>query len=332
MVVWGFFELLGGVAVFLSGLKIIAASFSSLTDGKLKKPLQKVSKNKYLGVILGTGVTALTQSSVAVNTLAVALVESGALSLSGACAVIIGTNVGTTVTAHLVSAAFNGGLNVPAIGAFIAFIGFLLEGNKNEKINVIGRAFLGFGFVFIGVKTMSIAMESFYDESWFKNLFLIKSPAISLLNGFFITALCQSSSVVSGTLVILATNKIVSVENAIYMIAGANIGSTVAVIFAADKLCVNAKRAAYFNLLFNLISAAIFFVISLVLGKRISSFLVKISSGEGGAVANFHTFFNLIFGVLAIPFLEKLSDLLVKIFPENFVKTKKTIKSSAKKV
>lgn len=330
MVVWGFFELLGGVAVFLSGLKIIAVSFSSLTDGKLKKPLQKVSENKYLGVLLGAGVTALTQSSVAVNTLAVALVEGGCLSLSGACAVIIGTNVGTTITAHLVSAAFRGGLNVSAIGAFIAFIGFLLEGNKNEKIRTVGRAFLGLGFVFIGVKTMSIAMESFYDKSWFKNLFLIKSPAISLLNGFFITALCQSSSVISGTLVILATNKIVSVENAIYMIAGANIGSTVAVIFAADKLGLNAKRAAYFNLLFNLISAAIFFVISLIFGKQISSFLIKISGGEGGAVANFHTFFNLVFGILALPFLKKLSDLLVKIFPENFEKAKKPVKAPRK--
>lgn len=332
MVVWGFFELLGGVAVFLSGLKIIAASFSSLTDGKLKKPLQKVSENKYLGVILGAGVTALTQSSVAVNTLAVALVESGALTLSGACAVIIGTNIGTTVTAHLVSVAFNGGLNVPAIGAFVAFIGFLFEGNKNGKISVMGKIFLGFGFVFIGVKTMSLAMESFYDESWFKNLFLIKNPAISLLNGFFITALCQSSSVVSGTLVILATNKIVSVENAVYMIAGANIGSTVAVIFAADKLGLNAKRAAYFNLLFNLVSAAVFFVISLIFGKQISSFLVKISAGEGGAVANFHTLFNLIFGVLALPFLKKLSDLLIKIFPEKSEKRKKRPKRRMKKV
>lgn len=324
MIIFAVFELLGGIGIFLSGLKNIANDFSNAINEKLSKRLLKVTDCKFFAFLLGVLTTAFTQSSSAVNMLAVSLVEAGTLTLTGACAVIIGTNIGTTVTAQIVSATFGGGINLSAIGALIVFLGFLLSESKTDKIKLIGKTLFSFGLVFTGIKIITTAMANFYDKDWFVNLFLPKSGAISLLNGFFITALCQSSSVVSGVLVILAGNNVLNVETGIYMMLGANVGSSIAVIFASDKLSLSAKRASYFNLLFNFFGALIFYIIMTFFSKEICFMLLEFSPTPATAVANFHTLFNVVFGIIALPFLEKLSKLLCKILPEkpSFVKNR----------
>ncbi len=328
MAFWGLCELLGGIAIFITGLKLIAQNFGSVLGGNLKKWIQNLTGSRCLGVLLGAGTTSLMQSSVAVNMLVISLVESSVITLAGACAVIIGTNIGTTITAQLVSLSFNGSINVSAIGSLICFLGFLLTESKKEKTKLFGDMLLGFGFVFIGIKIMTSAMESFYGYKWFLNFFLIKSPPIILLNGFFITALCQSSSVVTSMLVILASSQVVSVENAIYMILGANIGSCISVILASSKMSLAAKRTAVFNLVFNALGAGLFFVIMLVFGKNVESIMINTSQNAGSAVANFHTFFNVFVGVLALPFITPLCKLVCKILPERKEFSKKVYKKT----
>lgn len=310
--VWNIFGLLGGIAVFLSGLKILAENFYQSLGGGLKEKIRRVTKSKCLSVLVGAGTTAIMQSSVAVNMMVVSLAENSVISLSSACAVIIGTNIGTTVTAQIVSITSSESLIVTAIGSLICFSGFCLSQISSQKFSSVGKMLFGFGLVFIGINIMGGYCETFYDKSWFKNFFLIKSPPISLLNGFFITAACQSSSVVISMLVILSSSGAVSVACAIYMILGANIGSSVAVILASGKMSVSGKRAAYFNLVFNAVGAAVAFFITLLFQKPIENLFINTSYSLGGAIANFHTFFNLVSGVLCIPFLDGLSKLLEK--------------------
>ncbi len=323
--VWKVFELLGGIAVFLSGLKFLADNFYAVLGGGLKQKIRRVTDSKCVGVLLGAGATMITQSSVAVNMMVVSLAENSVMPLSNACAVIIGTNIGTTVTAQIVSLTATEGFTASAIGSLICFIGFCLSRVKSQKTSSCGKMLFGFGLVFIGVDIMTGACENFYDKSWFKKFFLIKSPPISLLNGFFITAVCQSSSVVTSMLVILSASGTISVATAIYMILGANIGSSVAVILASGKTSVSGKRAAYFNLVFNAVGAAITFVIMLFFEKPIENLFIKTSYSTGGAVANFHTFFNVASGVLCIPFLDFLASFLQKAIPYegSFGKSKK---------
>lgn len=330
MTIYGIFELLGGIAIFLSALKMLTKNFSAVLGGRLKRYVYVATKSKCLGVLSGAFVTALMQSSVAVNVLAVSLVENSIITLTGACAVIIGTNIGTTVTAQIVSLSLGGGaINASAIGAFIAFLGFILGEIRGGKFKVKGDVVFGFGIIFVGIKLMTTAMENFYDKPWFVNFFLVKSPPISLLNGFFITAICQSSSVVTTMLVILTESGILNLDGAIYMILGANIGSCTAVIFASDSLSVQAKRAAWFNLLFNAVWAIVFFFIMLVCGKNVTDFLLRISRSKSGAVANFHTLFNVVFGISTIPFLPVIEKGLMLLYKE---KPKKNVIPSCKKM
>jgi len=312
---WDFCELLGGITVFLVGLKLIATNFGLALNGKIKNGLKSLTKSRCSASLLGAGATALMQSSVAVNMLTVSLVENNVITLVGACAVIIGTNIGTTITAQLVSISMSS-INFTAIGSLIAFLGFILSQINKKNLPLVGKMLVGFGFVFIGIKVMTLSVQNFYKYSWFLNFFLIKSPPIILLNGFFITAICQSSSVVTSMLVILATANIISLESAIYMILGANIGSCISVIFIANKLSTASKQTAVFNLVFNIIGALIFYIITAIFGDKMCALLVKTSANLGGAVANFHTVFNVIMGVITLPVLEYLIAFIKKILPE----------------
>lgn len=308
------FTLFGGIAVFLTGLKSVSDNFILLIGEKLNEKLKKMSSSSFRCALLGTFATALCQSSAAVNMVAVSFAERGIMGLKGACALIVGTNVGTTVTAQLTSLSGGVGLVVP-LGYFIAFTGVVIGEIDRGKSATLGKAFTGLGFIFIGINIMTTAMKGFYDYEFFLNFFLIKSPPILLLNGFFITSLCQSSSVVTSMLVILSGSKIITVERAIYMILGANIGSCTAVIFASKAKNDGARKVALFNFVFNLFGALVFFIPMVFAGNYISDFLVKISGGESKAVANFHTLFNLVFGIISLPVMgvfTKIVDFLVK--------------------
>jgi len=310
---------LGGITVFLLGLRLISRNMGLFVTGRLSSAVYKATDNVFSAVGIGAGVTAFAQSSVAINMVVVSLVDGGAIPMCGACAVVIGTNVGTTITAQLTSFSF-GTFDVAAIGALIAFIGFLLSALSDEKAAAAGGIMLGFGLVFMGIEILTEKAQAFYGYEWFGRFFLIDSPAILLLNGFIITAVCQSSSVVSSMLVILSAGGLIPFEHSVFMILGSNIGSTICVMLFSAKKSLAARKVAFFNFLFNLFGAAIFTVIMLFFGGQTSLLFTSTSRSAGRAVANFHTFFNVASGVIALPFLKPLTKLCDVFIKERGVK------------
>ena len=170
---------------------------------------------------------------------------------------------------------------------------------------------LGFGLVFLGIDLMTSGVESFYGYPWFRKFFLIENPFVLVVNGFLLTAVFQSSSVVSSMLVILSAGGMITFENSVFVILGANVGTTVSVLLISSRKSVAARRVAFFNFLFNLLGAALFFVPTLLFGEKITELFTSTSASLGRAVANFHTFFNLATGLIALPFLKWLSRLLL---------------------
>ncbi len=321
MLILSFFSILGDLALFMLGLKLISDNASKIFGEKLSSIIHKSTSNPLSAIGLGSLVTAFFQSSVATNMVLISLVESGTVAFMGACAVVIGTNVGTTITAQLVSLSF-GQFDITAFGTVFLFIGFLLSLSKREKISNFGNVGMGFGLVFVGIKLLTSEIESFYVYPWFRNIFLIKSPAILLLNGFFITAICQSSSVVSTMLVILSGAGLITLDSAIYLLLGANVGTCIAVIIFCKNKSIVSRQVAVFNLLFNIVGVIVFVIIMAFWSNQVISLFSNVSSC-GRAVANFHTFFNIVSGLLITPIISPLANLSQKIVGSEFRFVKK---------
>lgn len=320
MIILSVFSILGALTLFMLGLKFISDNASKIVGERLSGLIKKSTSNPFSAIGLGSLVTAVFQSSVATNMVLISLVESGTIAFMGACAVVIGTNVGTTITAQLVSLSF-GQFDITAFGAVFLFVGFLFSLIKKQKLSNFGSVVMGFGLVFMGIKLLTNEVESFYVYDWFRNIFLIKSPPILLLNGFFITAICQSSSVVSTMLVILSQAGLITLDSAIYLLLGANIGTCISVIVFCKNKSVVSRQVANFNLLFNIVGVIMFVFIMIFFDNQVIALFSSVSSGR--AVANFHTFFNIISGLFIIPILNPLSRLSQKLVLLDFKQRKK---------
>lgn len=299
--------LLGGVTVFILGLRLIGENVERALGENVRRGIASATKRPLTACLFGAGVTAVAQSSVAVNMAVISLVDIGVVTFTGACAVIIGTNIGTTMTAQLVSLSF-ASFDVTAIGSLVCFFGFVLSGVKGGRFRAHGDILLGFGLIFIGIEIMTDTAKLFYGEEFFTRLFSIRSAPIMLLNGFFITALCQSSSVVSSLLVILAADGKIDFYSAVFIILGSNVGTCAAVMVATRNKGLVARRAALFNLIFNAVGAALFAAAFGVFKDFFIDLFTK-NAGIARAVANFHTFFNTVSALLLFPFLKPLGRL-----------------------
>ncbi len=319
-------KILSGITVFLLGLRFISVYTEKAVGNGFKTLLLKASKNKFVSCGLGAFSTCIAQSSVATNMVAISFLSTSAITLSGACAMVIGTNIGTTITAQIVSLKFAGFFDFSSIGFIVAFIGFLLSG-KDGKISSLGYSLLGFGLIFIGIEILSNSIDNFKEYEWFNRLFLIKSAPILLLNGFFITAICQSSSVVSSMLVVLASQHIIGFTTSVYLLLGANIGTCMPVIFATMKSSESERQVALFNILFNIFGGALFFIILQIGNGWLIDLLTSTSTSVSRQIANFHTFFNLTTGLITLPLL----NVFVKLC-KSIVKPKKLIKKSMRKI
>ncbi|MBP5176960.1 MAG: Na/Pi cotransporter family protein [Clostridia bacterium] len=334
MLIYSALRLVGAVTLFLLGLKIVADDMGLLMTDRLKNALYKATANPLSAVGIGAGVTAVAQSGVAINFVLVSLVDGGAVSLLGALAVVIGTNVGTTMTAQITSLSL-GLFDVSALGGALAFSGFMYSALVKNKTKHLGGVVMGFGVVFIAIDLLSVGTGAFYEYEWFRSFFLIDNPFVLILNGLFITAVCQSSSVVSSMLVILSSGGLMTFENAVFLILGANVGTTVSVMVFSFGKSVAARRTAVFNVLFNVTGAALFFITSLLTGGAVFDVFTRCSATAGRAVANFHTFFNLAFGVAVLPLIKPLSRLLAVIVRDQadtpYAKTREKRDRNAKK-
>ncbi|MDD6794316.1 MAG: Na/Pi cotransporter family protein [Clostridiaceae bacterium] len=302
-------ELIGGLGLLLFGMKLMGDGLENAAGEKLKVILEKVTSNKFMGVLVGAFVTAVIQSSGATTVMVVSFVNSGLMTLMQATGVIMGANIGTTITAQMVSFKLDG-----IAPLFIGMGAVLLLTAKKKRLKDIAYIVLGFGLLFLGMGTMSSAMKPLAQSEEFKTVIQVigGNKFLGIMVGLAMTAISQSSSVTTGVLVALASTGSIDMNVALPIIFGGNIGSCVTAFLASISSNKTAKKAAIIHILFNVIGVVIFLPFMDLLSK-----LVQYISPDNVArqVANSHTIFNLIVTAILLPLSKYLVVLANKILP-----------------
>ncbi|MBB5182510.1 Na/Pi cotransporter family protein [Catenisphaera adipataccumulans] len=309
---------LGGLGMFIYGMEVMAEGLQNSAGSKTKKLLGMLTNNRLMGVLLGTLVTAIIQSSSATTVMVVGFVNAGLMNLSQAIGVIMGANIGTTMTAWIVSIGEWGSLLKPDFFAPIllvigvALILFSTKQHTKDK----GNIFVGFGILFIGLSTMSGSISPYADSPVFSNAFATigRNPILGLLVGLVVTAIIQSSSASMGILQTLALNGIVNWGSAVFIALGQNIGTCVTALLSSVGASRNARRAAIMHLLFNVIGAVVAGIVCWIYFIKVPDMaMAKVSSTS---LAIFHSSFNIITTIYLYPFADKIVALSQKIIPE----------------
>ena len=250
-------SLLGGLALFLYGMQMMSNGLEAAAGNKMKKILEKLTANRFLGIAVGAGITAVIQSSSATTVMVVGFVNSGMMRLEQAVWIIMGANIGTTITGQLIA------LDVGAIAPMFAFLGVaMVVFLKNPKLHHYGMIIAGLGILFIGMEMMSSAMMPLRDSEAFVSLMTkFSNPILGILAGAAFTALIQSSSASVGILQALAVSGAISLSSAVFVLFGQNIGTCITAVLASIGTSRNAKRATIIHLMFNIIGTIIFTVI-----------------------------------------------------------------------
>ena len=316
--------MLGGVTLFLLGLKYMSENMENLAGQKMQKVIKTFTKNSLFSVFTGASATAVLQSSVATNVIVTSFTSSKILSLKSACAVIMGANIGTTITAQLVALSGSNSFDITAIGSLILFLGFIISFSKNIKLKLIGGVMAGFGMLFLGLDIISDSVEYFKIFQEFRNIFLVENKLLLFLNGIIITAIIQSSSAVTSVMIILAGFEILTFESSMFLILGSNVGSCFAVIISSLSKNEDGRRAGVFNLVFNLLGSLIFIIPLSLYSAEISRMFISFSKTPERAIANFHTIFNVIVTMLILPILTPLIKLISLIISDRPLKLQKT--------
>ena len=305
-----FIELLGGLALFLYGMEMMSTGLELVAGDKLRVIIEKMTSNFFKAILVGAGVTAIIQSSSATTVMVVGFVNAGLMTIYQSVGIIMGANIGTTITGQLVA------LNISTLAPIIAFIGFLLNTfSKNKKKRYVGQSIIGLGFLFMGMQFMSDSMEPLRDYPGFVTLMTkFDNPFLGVIAGTAITALLQSSSASLGILQAISNQGVITLHSAMYIIFGFNIGTCVTSVLSSVGSSKNARRTALVHVLFNIIGTIIFVTISLFvpIDELIKSFSRDLPAAE---IANLHTAFNIATTILLIPFSKKLADLSFKIIP-----------------
>lgn len=321
-----FFSILtfiGGLALFLYGMHVMGDGLEKMSDGRLEKTLEKMSNTPFKGLLLGTGVTAVIQSSSATSVMVVGFVNSGIMKLYQAVGIIMGANIGTTITGWILSLTGVEGdsfimqiIQPKNFSPIVALIGVIfIMFCKDAKKKNIGNIMVGFAVLMFGMTQMSGAMTPLADNPDFANfLILFQNPVFGILAGALLTAVIQSSSASVGILQALSSTGIVSISTAIPIVMGQNIGTCVTALLSCIGAKKNAKRAAFVHLYFNVIGSIVVCVIFYTLNAFFNfSFINEIASPADIAVI--HTCFNVIVTAFLFPFsklLEKLACLTIK--------------------
>ena len=302
------FCFVGGLGMFLYGMHIMADGLQKSAGGKLKDLMAFLTKNRFVAVLVGAGITAIIQSSSATTVMVVGFVNAGMLNLTQAVGVIMGANIGTTITAWLVSLSEFGSVLKPEFYApvLVGIGAFFILFSKSEKRKKTGEIFVGIGILFIGLSFMSDAIKPYRDSQIFTDAFatLGKNPLLAIVAGLVVTAIIQSSSASVGILQTLALNGIVTWRSAVFITLGQNIGTCVTALLSGAGASKNAKRASVIHLLFNVIGTVIFGVAMYFIFLFNAEWATStISSVE---ISIFHTIFNISCTVLLFPFAKGL--------------------------
>lgn len=303
--------LMGGLGLFLYGMNLMGDGLQKSAGAKLKKIIELLTSNVIMGVLVGMLVTMVIQSSSATTVMVVGFVNAGIMSLTQAIGVIMGANIGTTVTAQLVS------LDVDFLAPISLGIGIVIYMfAKKSKTRHIAEILLGFGILFTGMEFMKDAVSPLKEYEGFTNMLLSfgSNPILGVLMGFAITAIVQSSSASMGMLIALASEGLIPITAALPILYGENIGTCVTSLISSIGATKNARRAAVMHLTFNLIGSLIFM---LVLSKPIISLVTYIDpDNTARQIANAHTLFNVINVLILLPFNKLIVKLAIKLVPE----------------
>ena len=333
MDLFAFLTLVGGLAIFLFGMNVMGDGLERCGGNKLKKILENVTQNPLKGILLGLGVTAIIQSSSATTVMVVGFVNSGIMKLSQSISIIMGANIGTTVTAWLLSLTglessnlFVQLLKPSSFSPVLAIIGIsLMMFSKNSKKKDIGSVMIGFAVLITGMDMMSGAVSGLKDNEAFTSIFtLFSNPILGILTGAILTAIIQSSSAAVGILQALSTTGSVTYSNAIPIILGQNIGTCITAILSAIGTTKNARRAAVVHLSFNVIGTVSFAVLFYTIKAFIDLPFISNSINTVG-IAVIHTIFNVLATAIMLPFIKQLEKLACIIIPDNDVKEKKQL-------
>ncbi len=302
----------GGIGLFLFGIRTMGDGLENAAGAKLKRMLEVLTGNRFLAVLVGFVVTAIIQSSTATTVMVVGFVNAGMMSLAQAVGVIMGANIGTTVTSLLIA------LNFSSVAAASVLVGVILMlASKKTVVKNLGAIFTGFGLLFLGIDMMSDSMAPLRDSAGFMNFIVTVSesplrPLFGIILGIVMTAVLQSSSASVGVLQTLAMQGLVPLKFSVFVLFGQNIGTCLTALFSTVGAKKNSKRAAVIHLLFNLIGTGIFILIALL--TPYVEWIEKLSPDPMAQIAISHIVFNIVSTVVMFPFakvLVKLSCLLV---------------------
>ena len=300
----------GGLGLFLFGMELMSDSIEKVAGAKLRRILEIFTTNRFMGMIVGIIFTGIIQSSSACTVMVVSFVNSGLMNLYQAAGVILGANIGTTITSQLVS------FNLSKIAPLILLVGVVvMMFTKKEKVRKVAEVVVGFGILFVGLSTMSQAMANMKNEPQVVNLLMsLKNPFLATLMGFALTAVIQSSSVTVSIVLLLANQDLLPLPITLYIILGCNIGACATAMLASMTGKKDAKRAALIHLLFNIIGTVIIYIALFVAGDQIVELIRSISADNGRFVANAHTMIKIAQVILLFPFtgwLVKMTYLIV---------------------
>ena len=304
--------LLGGLALFLYGMQMMSTGLEAAAGNRMKSILEKLTSNRVKGVLFGPAITAVIQSSSATTVMVVGFVNSGLMTLKQAVWVIMGANIGTTITGQLIA------LDIGAIAPLFAIAGVgAIMFIKSEKVHHISSIFAGLGILFMGMDMMGAAMSPLKESEAFISLMTkFDNPLLGILVGALFTAVIQSSSASVGILQALASTGMIPLSSAVFVLFGQNIGTCITAVLASIGMKVNAKRTTVIHLLFNIIGTVLFTVICLV--TPYVTWIEAMTPGDPVAqIANAHTVFNIVTTLLLLPFGTHMANIAVRILPDS---------------
>ena len=307
-------SLLGGTGLFIAAMNIMSSSLQKVAGAGMRRLLAKITDNRFAGVGIGAVVTMIIQSSAATTVMVIGFVNAETMNLHQATAIIMGANIGTTITGILASLQ---SLNLSLYFSFLTFIGVILMFFKKDFLKNLGGIISGLGMIFIGLDIMSDSCKDDSIKDVFKSgLEKIDFPLALIVLGIVFTAIMQSSSAITGLVIVMVQGNSMEMGSALFIMLGANIGTCVTALISTIGTSINAKRTGIIHLLFNLFGTLIFTIFIWILKSQVIELLGKITSKKAMQIAWFHLFFNIITTLILLPLINILVLVACKIIKE----------------
>ncbi|HIU32155.1 MAG TPA: Na/Pi cotransporter family protein [Candidatus Caccousia avistercoris] len=303
--------LLGGLALFLYGMQMMSSGLEAAAGNRMKRILEKLTSNRILGVLVGAGITAVIQSSSATTVMMVGFVNSGMMTLRQAVWIIMGANIGTTITGQLIA------LDVGLLAPLFAFVGVaMIVFLKKPQLHHYGSILAGLGVLFIGMDMMGASMEPLAEWPAFVNLLSsFSNPLLGIAAGALFTAIIQSSSASVGILQALAISGVIGLDSAVYVLFGQNIGTCITAVLASVGTSRNAKRTTIIHLMFNIFGTILFTILCMT--TPLTGLIQSLTPGQPDSqIANMHTLFNIVTTIILLPAGGLLVKIAMRILPE----------------